>query len=66
MTTKISVLLPDSDAARFEKYCSEHGYKKSTYIAKLIKDVLDKEHFPFQESLIPGFNYPQTHRSDRK
>lgn len=50
--TKISVLVPDDEARRFEAFCSERGYKKSTLIVRLIKDHLDREQYPFQGALL--------------
>lgn len=41
--SKISVLLTEAELARFEHYCVERGYKKSTLIARLIRDYLDAE-----------------------
>lgn len=43
--SKISVLLCEGDAARFTAYCQERGYKKSTLIARLVRDHLDGEGF---------------------
>ncbi|MGH7213760.1 MAG: hypothetical protein ACREIT_03230 [Tepidisphaeraceae bacterium] len=42
---KISVLLPDAEYERFDAYCRERGYKKSTLIARLIRQFLDLEGF---------------------
>ncbi len=50
--TKISVLVPDEEARRFEAFCNERGYKKSTLIVRLIKEHLDREKYPFQGSLL--------------
>ncbi len=50
--TKISVLVPDEEARRFEAFCIERGYKKSTLIVRLIKEHLDREQYPFQGSLL--------------
>jgi hypothetical protein len=50
--TKISVLVPDDEARRFEAFCSERGYKKSTLIVRLIKEHLDREQYQFQDSLL--------------
>jgi metal-responsive CopG/Arc/MetJ family transcriptional regulator len=47
-TTKISVLLSNEDAERFEEYCQQEGYKKSTLVAKLIREHLDKQAFHVQ------------------
>ena len=44
-TSKISVVLTDGEFGRFEEYCRERGFKKSTLIAKLIRNYLDLEHF---------------------
>lgn len=49
--TKVTVLLPERDFARLDSYCGERGFKKSTLIARLIRDYLDSEHFPNQETL---------------
>ena len=48
---KVSVLLPDEDAHRFEAYCEEFGYKKSTLIARLVRDFLNRENYPAQHSI---------------
>jgi hypothetical protein len=55
---KISVLLPEADDARFCAYCRKSGHKKSTFIAHLIKEHLDKERIgtdglPLQMSSAP-------------
>lgn len=42
---KISVLLSEQEEARFCAYCSVTGHKKSTLIAHLIKEHLDRERF---------------------
>lgn len=49
--TKITVLLPDEEFRRFNSYCAEKGFKKSTLIARLICDRLDHEQFQVQKSL---------------
>lgn len=49
--TKISVLVPDDEARRFEAFCNERGHKKSTLIVRLIKEHLDREQYPLQGSL---------------
>ena len=38
----------------FERYCEERGHKKSTLVAKLIKDHLALEAYAFQEELSPA------------
>ncbi len=40
---KITVLLPDEEFDRFDNYCRERGYKKSTLIARLIRQYLQIE-----------------------
>jgi len=40
---KITVLLSDEEFERFDAYCRERGYKKSTLIARLIRQYLDLE-----------------------
>lgn len=42
---KITVLLELAESDRFEAYCTERGFKKSTLIARLIREYLDKEAF---------------------
>ena len=59
MATKISVLVPEDEAIRFEAYCTDRGYKKSTLIVRLIKELLDKERYPSQGSLLSS-----SHASD--
>jgi len=49
--SKISVLVPEQEARRFEAYCTETGHKKSTLIVRLIREHLDKEQFYLQGSL---------------
>ena len=59
---KVSVILPDDDAARFEHYCKTKGYKKSTLIVRLIREHIDGEQFDMQrpiylnESLLDATN----------
>lgn len=47
-TIKISVLLPKEEAERFDEYCRREGYKKSTLVARLIREHLDKHAFHVQ------------------
>lgn len=49
---KISVLLTESEAKRFESFCIDKGYKKSTLIARLIREHLEKENFQTQLSFL--------------
>ena len=48
---KVTVLLSSSEFARLDAYCDEHGFKKSTLIARLIREYLDVPQFPRQEVL---------------
>ena len=43
MTTaeRITVLLSPADSARLNEHCRTSGYKKSTLIARLVRDYLD-------------------------
>jgi len=49
--SKVTVLLSSSEFARLDAYCEEHGFKKSTLIARLIREHLDVQQFPRQEVL---------------
>lgn len=40
---KLSVLLSDEEAIRFESYCAKFGFKKSTLIARIVREFLDRE-----------------------
>ena len=48
---RIQVLMPPDEADRFEDYCRERGFKKSTLIARLIREHLEQEHFKPQHEL---------------
>ena len=48
--TKISVLLSDAEYARLDAYCHDRGYKKSTLVARLIRQYLDMEGYGGQPS----------------
>ena len=49
--TRVAVLLTKTDGERFEAFCRERGHKKSTLIARLIKDYLDSQGFASQPGL---------------
>jgi hypothetical protein len=66
MSTKISVLLDDDEAARFDAFCTNQGYKKSTLIVRLIKEHLNKEGFPLQGSLLSAGTRADGHAVKRK
>lgn len=48
---KVTVLLDQDEYQRFESYCDERGYKKSTLIARLIREHLDGQEFRVQGEL---------------
>ena len=50
-TMRINVLLPKTEGVRFEAYCRQRGHKKSTLIARLIREYLDAERFQLQQDL---------------
>ena len=50
-TARIQVLMPRDEADRFEAYCHERGFKKSTLIARLIRDHLAEQRFTQQPDL---------------
>lgn len=49
--SKVSVLLTEGEEARFAAYCAERGFKKSTLIARLIREHLDREGYAPQGGL---------------
>ena len=48
---KITVLLSEVEFLRFDMYCEERGFKKSTLVARLIREHLDNARFPEQATL---------------
>jgi hypothetical protein len=48
---RIQVLMSQEEAKRFDRYCRERGFKKSTLIARLIKEHLDAERYWPQKGL---------------
>ncbi len=48
---RIQVLMSPDEAERFEDFCRERGFKKSTLIARLIRDHLEQENFKPQKEL---------------
>lgn len=57
-TSKISVVLSPGEFRRFDAYCADRGYKKSTLIARLIREHLDREGFEFSETRGGGASQP--------
>ena len=55
---RVQVLLTEDEAARFERYCHDHGHKKSTLLVRLLREFLDREGYPDQRSLIPASGAP--------
>ena len=49
---KISVILSESEAEIFGAYCKANGFKKSTLIARLIREHLMREQFAVQDSFL--------------
>ena len=43
---RLTVLLAEAEHARLNQYCNEHSCKKSTLVAKLIKNYLDSIYEP--------------------
>lgn len=48
---RIQVLVPEREADRFEAYCREKGFKKSTLIVRLIREHMDQVGFRTQGRL---------------
>ena len=48
---RVQVLMPKPQAVRFDTYCRDKGYKKSTLIARLVREYLDRETFAPQSDL---------------
>jgi hypothetical protein len=40
---KITVLLQREEFDRFDEFCRERGFKKSTLLVRLLKEFLDRE-----------------------
>ncbi|MBX3483087.1 hypothetical protein [Phenylobacterium sp.] len=50
---RVQVLLRPGEAERFERFCHERGHKKSTLIARLIREHLDREDFETRPIVLP-------------
>ena len=48
---RVAVLLKNADGERFEAFCRDRGHKKSTLIARLIREHLDNEGYASQTEL---------------
>jgi hypothetical protein len=42
-SARVQVLLAPDDAERFNAYCRRQGFKKSTLIARLVHEYLERE-----------------------
>ena len=51
---RIQVLMTPEEAGRFDSYCRERGFKKSTLIVRLIREHLDGEQYWPQKMLFDG------------
>lgn len=40
---RVQVLMKPTEAAHFERYCADRGHKKSTLIARLVREHLERE-----------------------
>jgi len=58
---RVTVLLDDDEFTLLQKYCAEQGYKKSTLVARLIRDLLERERVVGQRDL-----FPEVRRSSRR
>ena len=52
--SRITVLLTEDEAEQFDAFCNEQGFKKSTLIARLIREHLAQEGFAYQARLPLG------------
>lgn len=61
-TVRVQVLMPREEADRFEGYCRQRGFKKSTLIARLIREHLAEEHYVEQKDLfqLPAAGRPRS------
>lgn len=48
---KVSVVIPADEFERFDSYCAEKGFKKSTLIVRLIREHMDGEGYWTQARL---------------
>jgi len=56
-TVRVQVLMPEEEARRFEDYCRERGFKKSTLIARLVREHLDHEGYGSQPALFEALGH---------
>lgn len=48
---RVTVILDAQEFTRFERYCASRGFKKSTLIARLVRDHLNAENIDMQPEL---------------
>jgi hypothetical protein len=48
---RVQVLMPQDEADRFADYCRDKGFKKSTLIARLVREHMDHEGYRPQRDL---------------
>ena len=51
--SRVTVLMERADFERFDAYCEAHGFKKSTLIARLLREHLDAVKFQVRRPLPP-------------
>lgn len=51
---RITVLLPEDEAKKFEAYCEKLGHKKSPLIRRLIREHMDENGFQLQNEMFPA------------
>ncbi len=59
---KITVLLDEADFYRFDQFCRDRGFKKSTLLVRLIREFMDRE---FQEDM-PLFDSRRPNTIDKR
>jgi hypothetical protein len=59
---KITVLLEPSEFRQFDLFCKERGFKKSTLLARLIREFLDKELAGEESHRLPLFDQTSPQR----
>ena len=59
---KITVLLDEVDFRRFDQFCRDRGFKKSTLLVRLIREFMDRE---YKENL-PLFDANRSNTIDKR
>lgn len=63
---KVSVILPEEEAQRFNAYCLYKGYKKSTLIVRLIREYMDREQFIMDKLMLAEDGATKTSQINEK